>query len=503
MARVLQRNPDGSMLVEEDPKTTELDITTGTMVPLAAPVPGRKFILRQDPLSGDFVTEPFQDAAPVAPEAAAPPDISQYAVPAASAPDAATASPSLGASRTQLKTSSQVTQTGTPEERNSVLAQVDEGGRQQLAGIEKASQLGQERAIEEASVVAKGLELQEDLMGMQVQKDRIRQQRLDRASQQLQGTLDSLEKTDVDPNRFYARMDTGSQIAAGLAIGLGAVGQALMNLPDNPAMSAINRAIDRDIEAQKMDIEKQRGKATIASSIYSQMRDQFADDRSATEATRAAMLKLVDVRLQKIAATTKNKELAAQAQTMSGKINEDIAKTKGSILKELADKITVDQTVSPVDATKNLSEIRQAIKDNPQIKKYVEARQGLREFEIAKKSGALGAGVISFVANGLSQGSFGPEMLRMLDWATIPQRVEDALRMRFGGAEGGNLARKLTTFLTAQEASMRAELKPQFDYLDQLAKQSGAPGLESFIAVGPLSKLDALTKGRKRVNEAP
>lgn len=499
MAKVLQRNPDGSILVEEDPQTTQFDPITGTSVPLQVPIPGKKFVVRQDLVNGTFTSEPYTEPAPVAPEVAV--NLDEYAVPPVEATPADASSAPM--QNRKVTTRESVQTVGTPEQRGEILDQATLGGNQQLSGAEKAAQVAIERATQESATIAAGLEEQEDLMGMQAEKERVRQEHLDRAGQQLQETFDNLEKTTVDPSRFYSRMDTGSQIAAGLAIGLGAVGQALMNLPDNPAMSAINRAIDRDIESQKMDIDKQKGKAVVASNIFSQMRDKFGDDRLAAEASRAAMLKLVDVRLQNIAASTKNKELAAQAETMSGKINEDIAKTKGAILKELAEKTTIDAATATVDVAKASEEIWKTVDKNPQVKKYLEAREGLREFEQARKSNVLGVGLISFIANGLSQGSFGPEMLNMLRWETIPDQVETALRQRLGGSADSPIARKLSTFLTAQEASMRSSLGPVFERLDGLAKSTGAPGLQSFISIGPTSKLGALSKGKKRVGETP
>jgi hypothetical protein len=504
MAKVLQRNPDGSIVMQEDDviQTRRFDPATGQSIVLPEPItiPGRKLIVRQDLTTGDFSSEPYVEAAPAAAVDAAP-NLADYAIPQAPAAPEAPSAP-----RMAMRTQQQITQTGTAEQRADIMAQADLGGQQQLAGAEAAAQVGIERATAEATTIATGLEEQEKLMRMQQQKERIREERINRAGQQLQETFDNLEKQEIDPNRFYARMDTGAQVAAGLAIGLGAVGQALMGLADNPAMATINRAIDRDIEAQKMDLEKARGSAQVASSIYSQMRDQFADERTATEATRAAMLKLVDVRLQKIASSTKSKELAAQSVAMSGKINEDIAKTKGAILKEVGDKIAIEQTAAPVDTQKIKNDIRQAIKDSPQLKEYAEAREGLREFDIALKSNALGAGVISFIAKGLKQGSFGEAMLNILDWATIPERVEDEIRRSLGGSVNSKLAKKLYTFLQAKEASQRADLGAMFEELDKSAKEAGTPGLQSFFATGPIgsnSKLGELTKGRKKVGEAP
>lgn len=504
MSKVIQQNPDGSILIEEDSggNPMQVNLQTGVLEPAAAPTgPPRRFLLRRNLERGTFDVEDVPTTPPVAP-VEAPINLADYAVPNA----ASAVEQSLLPSAPQMRAVAQKTESlTTPNERAGVDARMETGAQQQLSGATKAAEAAGEKAAAEAAVMATGLEAEEKRLSLEMQKQRIREERVNAAGAQLQDTLDNLAKTTFDPNRFYARMDTGSQIAAGLAMGLGAVGQALMGLSENPAMTAINRAIERDIDAQKTDLDKKKGMATIAGSIYSQMRDQFADERSATEATRAAMLKTVDMKLQKIAATSKNQEVAANAMTMSGKINEDIAKTTAAVLKELNDKITVEsQTGGVVDIHKTRTEIWDTVKSNPQIKDYAESREGLRQFEIARKSGTLGVGLVSFIAKGLKQGSFNDGMLKILDWGSIPQDIDTEIRKRLGNSTDSVFAKKLSTFLVAQEASMRMDLGGVFDNLDRQAKAVGEQGLSSFMALGPVGSNSPLGKqlqGRKRVGE--
>ena len=509
MSKVIQQNPDGSMIVEDDvpPMEQSFNIQTGIAgEPTPTTQVPKRYLIKRNLETGTFDVEPLDPTStpsPVTPAeqaASAPPvDASQYTMPQV-APPVAPTQPKMA-----IKTQQKVEQNVPEAARQDVLAGLNTAQSQQLKGLEISAEAGAKKAAEDMGVYAGQLQEQEKMFALEQAKEGERRTRLDNAGKQLQSSLDDIATTKVDPNRFYARMDTGSQIAAGLAIGLGAMGQAMMGTAENPAMQAISRAIDRDIEAQKMDLERKRGVATVASSLYSQMREQFHDERSATAATQAAMLKLVDMKLQNIAASTKNQELAGAAMTMSGKINEDINVKKGAVLKELHDKITIESTAAPADASKLRGEILDTIKGHPQLKDYAEAREGLREFSLATKSGTLGTGVISFVAKGLKQGSFGPEMLNMLGWQSVPDRVEEALKRTIGDVNSP-MARKLQTFLVAKEASMRADLGGIFEQLDRRAKEAGETGLGSFMAIGPIgssSQLSGMVQGRKRVGETP
>jgi hypothetical protein len=500
MAKVLQQNPDGSILVQEDAQTHQLDVTTGTMEPLATPIAGRQYLLRRSPQTGEMIPEEV-----VPPPVVPPVNVADYAVSAPATAPAPVAAPAIPTASTVNTTD--VSRTATPEQQAAVLDQIQTGGQQQIKGVEQVMTAQAERTAQEYAAHAQALESQETLLAAEVQKERIRQTRVDQAGQQLQNSLDALSSTKIDPNAWYGRLDTGSQISAGLAIALGAVGQAMMGSANNPAMDIINRAIDRDIDAQKANLDTKKAAAQTAGSIYSQMRDQFHDERTASSATQAAMLKLVDVRLQTIASTTKNKELAGQAMQMSGKINEDIAKKTADVLKDISDKTKIESVTTPLDSSKARKEIYEVVKSHPQLKEYAEVREGLREFQLAIKNKALGAGVISFVAKGLKQGSFGPEMLNMLEWQSIPDQLEGALKKRLGNPNTP-MARRLSAFLTAKEASMRSDLGPIFDSLDKQAKSVGEPGLQSFFSVGPMDKsgnaatpLTSMLQGRKRVGE--
>lgn len=62
--------------------------------------------------------------------------------------------------------------------------------------------------------------------------------------------------SEIDPDRFWNNRSTSQKILGAISIGLGAVGGALTKTGGNSALDIINKAIDNDINAQKVNNEQ-------------------------------------------------------------------------------------------------------------------------------------------------------------------------------------------------------------------------------------------------------
>jgi hypothetical protein len=62
----------------------------------------------------------------------------------------------------------------------------------------------------------------------------------------------------IEPARWWANQSLGGQIAASISLILGGIGQAFGGGP-NPALAVIDKAIDRDLDAQRADLGKKQG----------------------------------------------------------------------------------------------------------------------------------------------------------------------------------------------------------------------------------------------------
>jgi len=88
----------------------------------------------------------------------------------------------------------------------------------------------------------------------------------------------------VDPNRIYKERGTVGNILAMIAAGLGAAGAVLAKSP-NYAMEAMQKAIDRDIAAQKATISAKRSSIDAATREYQLMMERF-DGMEGAEAAK-------------------------------------------------------------------------------------------------------------------------------------------------------------------------------------------------------------------------
>jgi len=127
---------------------------------------------------------------------------------------------------------------------------------------------------------------------------------------------------NVDSGRFFKNQSTAGKIAAALSVGLSAYAQGLMGRGGNPAMDIINQAVDRDINDQKMAIDKKRSDISAQQNLMGQMKAQFQDDAMAEAAAYKMSYDLAENRLKKQLAGVTNTQALAQGQMLLGQIGE-------------------------------------------------------------------------------------------------------------------------------------------------------------------------------------
>lgn len=92
--------------------------------------------------------------------------------------------------------------------------------------------------------------------------------------------------TEIRPAGYFEG-NLGSNIMAGIGIMLGAVGGALQGTGKNAAVDVIERAIDRDLNAQKMNLDKKREAISVLGQNYQAARQAGFDDSQARLLARA------------------------------------------------------------------------------------------------------------------------------------------------------------------------------------------------------------------------
>ena len=102
----------------------------------------------------------------------------------------------------------------------------------------------------------------------------------------------------IDPKRFYK--GTGSAIASAIAVALGEFGSKLAGGP-NTALSIINRAVDRDIDVQKTELQNLKYGASAAGNAYKRLLDRHGDAEKAERLAREQALTYVSMQLGEVA----------------------------------------------------------------------------------------------------------------------------------------------------------------------------------------------------------
>ncbi len=178
------------------------------------------------------------------------------------------------------------------------------------------------------------------------------QKYLDDNMSMLQKSAGELANLKIDPKRFWADKSTGDRVLAGIGLFLGAFNPN----GGNRAVEAINRAIERDIDIQKADIEQKNRSYAARRGVLADMVGIFRDKRAAVEATRVAYLQNAQLQLSQIAAKYSGSEAAAKAGLLHGEIEERRQKAMMNFLETMKSLMPVSS--SPTDASQLTPEQR-------------------------------------------------------------------------------------------------------------------------------------------------
>lgn len=115
--------------------------------------------------------------------------------------------------------------------------------------------------------------------------------------------LAEIEKGEVDPQKFWGGMSAGRKAGAIAAIFVGGLAQGLGGGP-NEALQILDKAVDRDIDAQKTNLQKRQWEASELGQLYEMRRRQLGDDLAARNEVKALALAQVKRQAQQLAMLT-------------------------------------------------------------------------------------------------------------------------------------------------------------------------------------------------------
>jgi len=131
--------------------------------------------------------------------------------------------------------------------------------------------------------------------------------------QQIDTITSEIMNYQIDPNRAFK--STWQVVGAAIAAAAGAYAQGLSrNTVPNTALAIINKAIDRDIQAQQMELGRLQTAAGIKNNVFGRMLQLHGNELQALAETRAAAMSVVQLKLGTLRSTTASK---VQAQSIS------------------------------------------------------------------------------------------------------------------------------------------------------------------------------------------
>lgn len=211
---------------------------------------------------------------------------------------------------------------------------IDRAAKQQADALKSMAEAGRHQAAAEAGFY-------DEQQQQMAQREARRQEMQDQHTAHMQEGFDRYQQLSdaatkttetVDPNRFWAHMDTGNKILAGIGILLGGVGQGFTGDTTNKSMEIIQNAIHQDIQLQKDAIDRGKQDRTARAAgqltLLGQMRQQFGDDIAANAAAEATANSIAALKLKQLQAQTSDPEIQAKTNLLIGQLNQNAEEKK-------------------------------------------------------------------------------------------------------------------------------------------------------------------------------
>lgn len=139
-----------------------------------------------------------------------------------------------------------------------------------------------------------------------------------------QKLMQDVMSAKIDPDRIWNNTSTGNRVLAGISIILGGLSQGMTGARSNPAMDVINNAIDRDIDAQKANLQKK-------SNLLSYNLNKYGRLDAAMAATRMQLLSITQAQINKTAAMSQSSVALNSAKLANAQIDMQKAQLAQSI----------------------------------------------------------------------------------------------------------------------------------------------------------------------------
>lgn len=145
---------------------------------------------------------------------------------------------------------------------------------------------------------------------------------------QLQADSDKAAAMKLDSNRMFRYQNTGDAVLGGVMMALGAIGGAMAQTTgathDNPFVTSLNKAIERDLAQQQVEIEQAKSGVARKEGILAQRYKQYGDMKVAKNAAQLDAYKLAMVQINQKAAIMGTESAKVNAEKASAALQYQI-----------------------------------------------------------------------------------------------------------------------------------------------------------------------------------
>ncbi len=225
-------------------------------------------------------------------------DLGQNVAPAWQAPKIAT------------DTSSPTIATTTPHGATPTPSPMDAGKAEQIGGALGAAAAEGNLGKQQAGILAQAQKQQQEAANHY-------QQSANAIDAERQAVQQDLKEGHIDPKRYWNSQTDVGKMSTAIGLILGGIGSGLQGGP-NHAVEFLNKAIDRDVEAQKSDMANKHN-------LLSSLTQQFGNVTTAANMLRTIHADTVVNQLQQAAAKATDPKAAAAAMSAIGQIKAQYA----------------------------------------------------------------------------------------------------------------------------------------------------------------------------------
>jgi len=195
-----------------------------------------------------------------------------------------------------------------------------------------SAQTAQEKAGKEFQIQQQGEQALQEQQKRDAESAAFRKQEVEKETGKLTSAIQDIQNSKEDPERLLSA--PGGMFKFIGAVLLGAIAQGMRQSgrfgdPNarNVGLDAVNQAIERDLQAQRADLEKKKGLVGMRQGALAMMRDKFADDAQAENAARVAMQAETIRRLSLIGAQYKGTEAGDAALSLQAQMIDNMGRT--------------------------------------------------------------------------------------------------------------------------------------------------------------------------------